>query len=61
MTQGSLLNSTEVRTRIEKYVTLIFQQMICKTLAEKKLGCWIESVRRKFLAVCVELTELSMF
>ena len=37
MTQGSPLNSAEVRTRIEKYLTLIFQQMICKTLAEKLL------------------------
>ena len=29
-------------------------------MAEKKLGCWIENLRRKFLAFCVELIELSM-
>ena len=35
-----------------------FSTSNCKTLAEKKLG--IETVRRKFLAFCIELIELIM-
>ena len=55
-----MLNSVEVGTRIEKYLILIFQKIICEKLVEKKLGCWIETARRKVLAFCMELIELSV-